>query len=41
MKGYTCTNGDIIDIDVKEALLAHVGQNVYKEIKMKLCGRQD
>jgi hypothetical protein len=41
MKGYTCTNGDVIDIDDKEALLAHVGQNVYKEIKMKLCGRQD
>lgn len=37
-KGYTCTNGDVIDIDDKEALLAHVGQNVVKEIEMKLAG---
>ena len=37
-KGYTCSNGDVIDIDDKEALLAHVGQNVWKEIRMKLVG---
>ena len=37
-KGYTCSNGDVIDIDDKEALLAHVGQNVWKEIGMKLVG---
>lgn len=41
MKGYTCSNGDVIDIDDKEALLAHVGQNIYKEIKMKLVGPKD
>jgi archaeosine-15-forming tRNA-guanine transglycosylase len=35
LKDYTCSNGDIINIDDKDALLAHVGQNIYKEIKMK------
>lgn len=40
VKGYTCTNGDVIDISDREALLAHVGQNVVKEIKMKLVGPQ-
>ena len=40
-KGYTCSNGDVIDIDDKEALLAHVGQNVWKEIRMKLVGPQN
>ena len=29
-QGYTTTNGDTIDITDKEALLAHVGQNVYR-----------
>jgi len=41
VKGYTCSNGDTIDIDDKEALLAHVGQNVWKEIKMKLVGPKE
>lgn len=41
VKGYTCSNGDVIDIDDKEALLAHVGQNVWKEIKMKLVGPRE
>ena len=40
-KGYTCSNGDVIDIDDKEALLAHVGQNVWKEIRMKLVGPKE
>ena len=33
--------GDVIDIDDKEALLAHVGQNVWKEIRMKLVGPKE
>lgn len=37
-KGWSCSNGDVIDVDDREALLAHVGQNVWKEIKMKLVG---
>ena len=41
LKGYTCTNGDIIDLDDKDALLAHSGQNIYKEIRMKLAGIRD
>ena len=37
-KGCTCSNGDVIDSDEKDAVLAHVGQNVWKEIQMKLVG---
>lgn len=37
-KGWTCSNGDVIDIDDKQALLAHTGQNVWMEIKMKQAG---
>ena len=40
-KGYTCSNGDLIDIDDREALLAHVGQNIYKEIRLKIAGPKD
>jgi hypothetical protein len=35
LKGYTCSNRDVIDIDDKDALLAHVGQNIYKELRLK------
>ena len=38
MIGYTCTNGDIINLNDKDALMNHIGQNVVKEIKMKLVG---
>ena len=41
LKGYSCSNGDTVDIDDREALLAHVGQNVWKEIKMKLVGPRE
>ena len=41
LKGYSCSNGDTVDIDDREALLAHVGQNVWKEIKMKLVGPKE
>ena len=36
-KGYSCSDGGVVDIDDREALLAHVGQNVWKEIPMKLA----
>lgn len=41
VEGYRCTNGDVVNIDDREALLAHVGQNVVKEIEMKLAGKKD
>jgi hypothetical protein len=41
LKGYTCSNGDTIDIDDKDALLAHVGQNIYKELRLKTVGNKN
>ena len=40
-KGYTCSHGDVIAIDDREALLAHVGQNVWKDIRMKRVGPEE
>jgi hypothetical protein len=38
-EGYTCTDGTVLDITDFEALKAKKGQNVWKEIHMKLAGK--
>lgn len=38
MKGYSCSDGSVVDVDDREALLKLVGQNVVKDIEMKLAG---
>ena len=38
LKGYETASGEKIDLDDREALLRHVGENVWKEIRMKLVG---
>jgi hypothetical protein len=38
MKGYSATDGRTVDADDREALLGLVGQNVVKDIEMKLAG---
>jgi len=40
-KGYTCDDGSVIDIDDINALLSKTGQNIVKEIKMKIAGPRD
>ena len=41
VKEYSCSDGSVIDVTDKEALLDKVGQNVWKEIKMKLVGPKE
>lgn len=36
--GYKADNGDVVDLTDKEALLAHVGQSLYKVQAMKRAG---
>lgn len=38
-KGYTCSDGSTVDADDFDALLQKKGQNVWKEIRMKLVGQ--
>ena len=38
-EGYTCTDGTVLDITDFEALKTKKGQNVWKEIHMKLAGK--
>jgi len=38
-EGYTCSDGSTISITDKEALKSKAGQNVWKEIPMKMVGR--
>lgn len=38
-EGYTCSDGTVLDITDFETLKAKKGQNVWKEIHMKLAGR--
>ena len=38
-EGYTCSDGSIIDITDFETLKTKKGQNVWKEIHMKLAGK--
>jgi hypothetical protein len=38
-EGYTCSDGTVLDITDFEALKAKKGQNVWKEIHMKLAGK--
>lgn len=40
-EGYSCSDGSVVDITDREALLSKVGQNVWKEIRMKLVGPQN
>jgi hypothetical protein len=35
VKGYTCSDGDVIDITDRETLLKKVGQNVWFEIPLR------
>lgn len=39
LKGYSCSDGSTIDLDDRTALLQRAGQNIWKDIPMKLAGR--
>lgn len=41
LKGYACSDGSVVDIDDRTALLQRPGRNVWKDIKMKLAGPRD
>lgn len=38
VKGYSCSDGSKVDVDDLDSLLGKTGQNVWKEIQMKLVG---
>ena len=38
-EGYTCSDGTVLDITDFEALKTKKGQNIWKEIHMKLAGK--
>ena len=39
LKGYSCSDGSTVDLDDRTALLQKAGQNIWKDIPMKLAGR--
>jgi hypothetical protein len=41
LEGYMTSSGETVRLDDREALIRHAGENVWKEIHMKLVGPQN